>query len=64
MWTTVYIVAEEKNALNIEKRLTTEGFMVKIKFLVNENGVDLYEVLAPEFEVEEIQECMIELGIM
>lgn len=64
MWTTVYIATEIENAQNIERKLTNEGFMVRIKFLANENGLDLYEVLAPEFEVVEIQECMIELGIV
>ena len=64
MWTTIYVAAGKEVSQNIVDQLTREGFMVKSSFLINENGVELYEILAPEFEAEEIQLCMIDIGIM
>ncbi len=64
MWTTIYMAIGLKNAEMIEKRLKEEGFLVKIRYFSLEGEEELYEILAPEFEAEEVQEAMIELGIM
>jgi hypothetical protein len=64
MWTTIYMAIGLENATAIEKRLKEEGFLVKIRYFSLEGEEELYEILAPEFEAEEVQEAMIELGIM
>lgn len=64
MWTTVYMATGLEYAIEIEKNLKLEGFLVKIRYFSLENEEELYEILAPEFEAEEVQEAMIELGIM
>lgn len=53
-----------ENASEIESKLKTEGFLVKIRYFSLENEEELYEILAPEFEAEDVQNAMIELGIM
>lgn len=64
MWTAVHMTTGFENALNIERQLKKEGFLVKVKYFTKEGEEELYEILAPEFEAEEIQEAMIELGII
>lgn len=64
MWTTIYVATGLQWASEIEKKLNNEGFIVKVNFFASENGEELYELLAPEFEAEDIQLCMVELGII
>ena len=64
MWTTIYMAIGLENAEKIERKLKEEGFLVKIRYFSLEGEEELYEILAPEFEAEEVQEAMIELGIM
>lgn len=64
MWTTVYLATGFDIAVNIKNKLSKEGFLVKIKFFSKEGEEELYEILAPEFEVEDIQEAMVELGLL
>jgi len=64
MWTTIYMATGLENAEEIERKLKAEGFLVKIRYFSLENEEELYEILAPEFEAEDVQEAMIELGIM
>ncbi|HLS53649.1 MAG TPA: hypothetical protein VK031_06730 [Tissierellaceae bacterium] len=64
MWTTVYVASGIETAREIEKQLVEEGFMVQVKYFTSENGEELYELLVPRFEAEEIQLCLIELGII
>ncbi|MDR7855834.1 hypothetical protein [Tissierella sp.] len=64
MWTTIYMAIGLENAEIIERKLKEEGFLVKIRYFSLEGEEELYEILAPEFEAEEVQEAMIELGIM
>ncbi|MBU5426123.1 hypothetical protein KQI41_06810 [Tissierella pigra] len=64
MWTAVHMTTGVENARDIEKRLRQEGFLVKIKYFTKEGEDELYEILAPEFEAADIQEAMIELGII
>lgn len=64
MWTTVYMASGHENALKIEKKLKAEGFLIKVRFFSKEGEEELYEILAPEFEAEDVQMGMIELGIV
>lgn len=64
MWTTVYVARGIEKAKIIEETLKKEGFLVKIKLIGKENKEELYEILAPEFEARDIEEAMIELGIL
>ncbi|WP_353095405.1 hypothetical protein [Tissierella praeacuta] len=64
MWTAVYMATGLDNAHEVEKKLKAEGFLVKIKYFAQEGEEELYEILAPEFEAEDIQNAMIELGII
>jgi ribosomal protein S8 len=54
MWTVIYIAPTAKMAENIKKRLTEEGFLVKIR-PVNLSKQQ-YEILVPSGELEEVQE--------
>ncbi|MEF2243419.1 MULTISPECIES: glutamate decarboxylase [unclassified Paenibacillus] len=54
MWTVIYIAPTAKMAENINKRLTEEGFLVKIR-PVNLSKQQ-YEILVPSGELEEVQE--------
>ncbi len=64
MWTTIYIASGYENATKIEEVLRKEGFIVKIKYFSSEGGEELYEILAPNFEAEEVQTLIMELGIL
>lgn len=64
MWTTVYVATGKDWALEIEQKLKDEGFIVKIKHFGSEGEENLYEILAPNFEAEDIQSFMLELGIL
>lgn len=63
MWIVVYLATGLDEAKYIENRLKEEGFLVKVKFFSKEGDEELYEVLAPEFEANEIQEVLYDLGI-
>ncbi|MBH5317239.1 glutamate decarboxylase [Paenibacillus sp. GSMTC-2017] len=54
MWTVIYIAPTAKIAENIKKRLTDEGFLVKIR-PVNLSKQQ-FEILVPSGELEEVQE--------
>ncbi|GKU75783.1 glutamate decarboxylase [Paenibacillus sp. L3-i20] len=54
MWTVIYIAPTAKMAENIKKRLTDEGFLVKIR-PVNLSKQQ-FEILVPSGELEEVQE--------
>ncbi len=64
MWTAVYMATGLENAQEVEKKLKREGFLVKIKYFAQEGEDELYEIMAPEFEADDVQEAMIELGII
>lgn len=63
MWTTVYITNSKKKAINIEKQLQLEGFLVKIKTSYID-GVETFEVLTPDFEANDVNDVLFELGIL
>lgn len=64
MWTTIYVATGYNWALEVKEMLEKEGFIVKISQFEMENREVLYEVLGPEFESEDIQRVIFELGIM
>lgn len=64
MWTAVYLATSLDKALKIEERLKKEGFLIKIKLCPEEDDEELYEVLAPESEANEVQAVLFELGII
>ncbi len=62
MWTAVYVVESLEKAQEIEKRLMEEGFLVKTKFFSKEGDEELYEILAPELEAQDVYSVLLELG--
>lgn len=62
MWTVVYLATGLDEAKKVEQKLTEEGFLVKVKLFSKECDEELYEILAPELEAEEIQEVLYDLG--
>lgn len=54
MWTVIYIAPTAKIADNIKKRLTEEGFLVKVRSV--NLSKQQYEILVPSGELEEVQE--------
>jgi hypothetical protein len=63
MWTTIYMVTGIDEANNLTDILKKEGFLVKSKFVTNDGEGDLYEILAPEFEAEDIHQVLRELNL-
>jgi hypothetical protein len=64
MWTAVYLATGLELATKIEKKLQQEGFLVKIHLFAKEGNEELYEILAPEFEANDIQAVLYDLGII
>lgn len=65
MWTTVHVVAGLDNAKKIENKLKNEGFLVKIKLFSKEGDEELYEILVPEIEAEDVQQfLLLDMDIM
>ena len=64
MWTTVYVATGNEQSKQITDKLAKEGFLVKSRFFAQDGEDELYEILAPSFESEDIQMAMIELGII
>ena len=60
MWTVVYIAQNQKEADKLERRLTTEGFLVKLRTIGLQQGsvAASVEVLVPESEVDEAMEVI------
>ncbi|WP_232698897.1 glutamate decarboxylase [Brevibacillus daliensis] len=55
MWTVIYIAPSAKIAERIQHRLTSEGFLVKVR----ETRVSKqYEIVVPESELSEVQEIL------
>ncbi len=63
MWTTIHMASGVDEANRIKGMLKGEGFLVKSKFILYDGEEELYEILAPEFEIEDIREALIELNI-
>lgn len=54
MWTVIYIAPTEKSAQDIMKKLTAEGFLVKVRPI--NLSKQQFEILVPSGELEEIQD--------
>jgi hypothetical protein len=59
MWTTVHVVSGLDNAKKIENKLNKEGFLVKINLFSKEGDEELYEILVPEVEAEDVQQVLL-----
>lgn len=64
MWTAVYLAIGKDLAMEVERKLQEEGFLVKKQLFAKEGEEELYEILVPEFEAKEIQAVLYELGII
>lgn len=64
MWTAIYVAEGYDIAKKIESLLKEEGFLVKINTFSKEGDNTLYEILAPEFEAQEVQSFLVDLGII
>ena len=64
MWTTVYVATGYEWAKEVEQKLMAEGYIVKTKFFAMEGEDELYEIMAPNFEAEDIQAVLVELDIV
>lgn len=54
MWTVVYVAQSIEEAQKIEKALSDDGVLVKLKQIgKGKNGQGIYEVLVPKTEVED-----------
>ncbi len=60
MWTVVYIAQNKTAAETLQKKLTDEGFLVKIKPIGSGKDPDTcsYEILVPASEVDEAMEII------
>lgn len=64
MWTAVHVAMARDQALEIEDKLSSMGFLVRLNYYRSEDGEDYYEISVPESESSDIQEAMMELGII
>jgi len=64
MWTTVYVASRYELAVQIKNSLLEEGFMIEVEYFGEDKGEELYEILAPGAEAEDIQSYMMENGII
>lgn len=59
MWTVVYIAPSLKEAQKMEKLLSSEGFLVKLRTIgLTQNDACPVEILVPESEVDEALETI------
>ncbi|WP_066637046.1 glutamate decarboxylase [Desulfolucanica intricata] len=60
MWTVVYIAPNQKVAEKLQQKLTSEGFLVKLRpiGLAQPGTVCSVEILVPESEVNEALEII------
>lgn len=64
MWTTIYVATDKKQAEDVEKNLTTEGFLVRVKGAFDSESESLYEVLVLKNEAEDAQDALLEKGMI
>ncbi len=55
MWQIVHIVEDEEKARNLEQRLSSRGFLIKI----DRSGTNNFEVKAPPSEADAVYELLI-----
>jgi len=60
VWTVVYIAPNKREADKLEKRLTVEGFLVKLRAIGPQQAGNTcsIEILVPESEVDEALEII------
>jgi hypothetical protein len=59
VWTVVYIAPSLKEAEKMQKLLSTEGFLVKLRTIgLSQNEACSVEILVPESEVHEAMEII------
>ncbi|WP_026486092.1 SPOR domain-containing protein [Caldanaerobius polysaccharolyticus] len=58
MWTVIYVASDEDVANKIKDKLTSEGFLVKIRSL-SKKRKGIYEVLVPEAEAEDAHNILV-----
>lgn len=63
MWTAIYMATGKREAEQIISILKNEGFLVKSNYALNDGKENLYEILAPEFEAEDIKDFLKEQDI-
>lgn len=56
MWTVIYIASGEKLAETIKRKLTEEGFLVKLR--PTNIAKQQFEILVPESELDEMQDVL------
>lgn len=62
MWTAVHMVDGEELAKELKDKLTNEGFLIKFKPFTQEGNVTIYQIMAPEFEAQEVHNVILDLG--
>ncbi|ABR50152.1 conserved hypothetical protein [Alkaliphilus metalliredigens QYMF] len=63
MWTVVYMANTKRDAEKMQKILTEEGFLVKIKPISKSNEEGTCEILVPRAEVEEAHHILMNHGL-
>ncbi|SCG83833.1 hypothetical protein DW1_2269 [Proteiniborus sp. DW1] len=63
MWTAIYMVEGAEAAKELGEKLKAEGFLVKVKPFAKEGDNIVYKILVPEFEADDAQTVLIDLGL-
>lgn len=63
MWTAIYMVEGAEAAKKLQEKLKAEGFLVKVKPFSKEGDNIVYKILVPEFEADDAQTVLIDLGL-
>lgn len=61
MWTAIYVIEGNNDAIKIRDKLMKEGFLVKVKLFSKEGENETYEILVPEFEAQDAHTVLIDL---
>jgi len=55
MWTVIYITSIEQTAEKIKEQLSSEGFLIKVRY---SKSLKQYEILVLKGELEEVKEIL------
>lgn len=61
MWTAIYVVEGNNDAIKIKDELIKEGFLVKVKLFSKEGDNETYGILVPEFEAQDAYTVLLDL---
>lgn len=64
MWTTIYVASGHDWTQMIIEKLLAEGYLVKSKYFSKEGDEELFEIMVPSSEAEEVQSLLIELDMI